>query len=155
MTEVKGRRDGVGRRVCVIVSQFNVMVTERLLEGALESLAEDGVSPADIDVLRVPGAWEIAPAASRAVGRGYDAIVALGAVVRGETAHFDYLCRTVTDGLSRLQERTGIPVGFGIITADNLSQALERSGGQVGNLGQQAARAALEMADLFRRLDDG
>lgn len=141
--------------MCIIVSQFNVLVTEQLLEGALESLTADGVAADDIDVLHVPGAWEIAPAAGRAVARGYDAIVALGCVVRGETAHFDYICRSVTDGLTRLQERHGVPIGFGVITAENLPQAMARAGGEVGNLGQQAARAALEMSDLYRRMDDG
>lgn len=152
MTEHEGRPNGAGRRICIVASRFNPMVTERLLDGARQTLLERGVAPEDLDVVRVPGAWEIAPAADRAARLEYDAIVALGCVVRGETAHFDYICRAVTDGLTRVQLVSGVPVGFGVLTAESIAQALERSGGAVGHAGARAAEAALEMCDLFARL---
>ena len=154
MGEFRGRPDGDGRRVCVIVSQFNGMVTERLLEGARDRLREAGVTDEDVDVLFVPGAWELAPVAARALDDDYDVVVALGCVVRGETPHFDYICEAVSRGLADLGLRHRTPIAFGVITAETLEQAFERAGGSVGNLGVQAATAALEMADLYRLLDE-
>ncbi|WP_419166379.1 6,7-dimethyl-8-ribityllumazine synthase [Candidatus Palauibacter sp.] len=145
--------DGVGRRVCVIVSRFNSAVTERLLEGAARTLVERGVAAEHLDTVFVPGAWELPFAAREAAVRGYDAIVALGCVIRGETAHFDHVSRGAADGLARVQLDTGVPVGFGVLTPDNLEQALARAGGELGNAGVDAARAALEMAALRRRLN--
>ena len=153
MTEFRGRPDGTGRRFCIVVSQFNVMVTERLLEGARAELAANGVGSDDVEVIFVPGAWEITPAVRLAARRGYAAILALGCVIRGETAHFDYICSSVTEGLTQLQLAQDIPIAFGLITAENLGQAFERAGGSVGNLGSQAALAALEMADLAAQLE--
>ena len=153
MGEYRGRHDGAGRAICLVVSQFNVMVTERLREGALEELRRHGVAPERVDVVYVPGAWELTGAARRVMRRQYDAVVVLGCIIRGETAHFDYLCRAVTDGLGRLQMEQDTPITFGVLTAENLPQALERSGGTVGNLGAQAALAALELCDLFDQLD--
>ena len=152
MTEFQGTPNGTGRRVCVIASRFNVMVTERLLEGALETLVESGVSPEAIDVVRVPGAWEVPVAAAAAAERGYHAMVAIGCVIRGETAHFDRVSRAAVDGLMRLQQATRIPIGLAILTPDNLTQALARAGGEVGHAGVQAAEAALEMAELLDSL---
>lgn len=155
MPEHEGEPNGTGRRVCIVASRFNLMVTDRLLDGAREALEEHGVAPGAIDVIRVPGAWEISAAAGRAADLGYDAIVAIGCLIRGETPHFDYLCRAVTDGLGRVQLRSGIPVGFGVLTTESLAQALERAGGSVGHAGRQAAEAALRMRDLFGRLPEG
>jgi 6,7-dimethyl-8-ribityllumazine synthase len=155
MTDFEGSPVGAGRRVCVVVSRFNVIVTERLVEGALARLVEAGVEATDIDVVRVPGAWELPHAARAAAGRGYDAIVALGCVIRGETRHFEHIGRAAVDGLARLRDETGIPIGLGILTPETLEQALARSGGAVGHAGVQAAEAALELADLRRRLSDG
>lgn len=155
MTEFQGRDGGRGRRVCVVASRFNLMVTERLLDGALAALAEKGVAEPDVDVVRVPGAWELPLAARYAAGRGYDAIVALGCVIRGGTPHFEYVCRAALDGLRQVQLSTGVPIGLGVLTTEDLPQALDRSGGDVGHAGIQAVEAALEMADLAQALRDG
>ena len=155
MAEHRGRPEGRGRRVCIVVSRFNLMVTERLLEGARAELARKGVAEEDVDVIHVPGAWEITAAARLAAERGYDAIVALGCVVRGETAHFEYICRSVTHGLTELALRGTPPIGFGVLTTDTVAQALDRSGGEVGDQGASAAAAALEMADLWARVAEG
>ena len=138
-----------------MTSRFNPMVTDRLLEGARDRLLEAGVDADHIDVISVPGAWELPLAARAAATRGYDAIVALGCVIRGETAHFDHIGRAAMDGLQRLQLESGVPVGLGILTPDSLEQALARAGGPVGHAGIQAAEAALEAADLLDRLGEG
>ena len=151
-TSFEGEADGAGRRVCVIVSRFNSAATERLLEGAVGALTALGVVEEDLDLVFVPGAWELPLAAREAAARGYDAIVALGCVIRGETAHFDHVSRGACEGLARVQMDTGIPVGMGVLTPDTLEQAMARSGGELGNAGREAARAALQMADLRVRL---
>lgn len=157
MTHYQGTVDGSGLRVCIVSSRFNLMVTDRLVDGARERLIEAGVDDASIDVVSVPGAWELPVAARRVATRGYDAIVAVGCVIRGETAHFDHISRAAMDGLARVQEETGIPVGLGILTPDTLEQALARAGGEVGHAGVQAAEAALELVSLGARLsaDEG
>lgn len=162
MTEYRGDPSGVGLRICVIVSRFNVMVTDKLLEGACQTLSENGVAEEDLDVVFVPGAWELPLAARRAcetgeqklgsmIGGSYHAIVALGCVIRGETAHFDMVSRNAIDGLARVQDEFGIPIGLGVLTPDNMEQAMARAGGSVGHAGVQAAEAALEMANLLRQ----
>lgn len=155
MTEYRGTSTGRGRRVCVVASRFNLMVTERLLDGALAALAERGVAESDVDVVRVPGAWELPVAAGLATARGYDAIVALGCIIRGETPHFDHVSRAALDGLRHVQATTGVPIGLGVLTTEDLPQALDRSGGDVGHAGVQAVEAALEMADLAQTLRNG
>lgn len=154
MSEFQGEPTGAGRRVCILVSRFNLLVTERLLEGARDTLLEHGVSEANLDVVYVPGAWELPMAAARVAERGYDAIVALGCVIKGETAHFEHVSRAATEGLGRVQLETGIPIALGVLTPGNMSQAMARAGGEVGHAGVQAAEAALEMADLRGRLSD-
>ncbi len=153
MTEYRGRPDGTGRRVCLVVSRFNQIVTSRLAEDARAELLRRGVPEDGIDLIHVPGAWELTSGVRRALGRGYDAIVALGCVVRGETPHFDYICRAVTDGLTALCRERDTPIAFGVLTVDAMGQAMARAGGEVGSQGASAAEAALEMADLFARLD--
>jgi 6,7-dimethyl-8-ribityllumazine synthase len=153
MADYHGQANGAGRRVCIVVSRFNAMVTDRLIEGAREELLRRGVADSDVDIVRVPGAWEIPLAAARAAQGSYDAILALGCVIRGETSHFEHISRTVTDALTQLQVRSGIPVALGILTTESLAQALARAGGEVGHLGIQAAESALEMCDLFSRMD--
>ncbi|HSH45333.1 MAG TPA: 6,7-dimethyl-8-ribityllumazine synthase [Longimicrobiales bacterium] len=155
MAEYEGVTDGAGRRVAVVVSRFNELITERLLEGALGCLRQEGVREDDVDVLRVPGAWEL-PAAAAAVLRrgGYDAIVALGCVIRGETPHFDYVAGEAARGLQELATTHAVPVAFGVLTTDDRDQALARAGGDRGNKGWEAALTALEMADLYRQLSD-
>lgn len=137
-------------RACVVASRFNREVTRRLETGARDALERDGVPADRVDVIRVPGAWELPFAVSRA-GARYDLVVAVGCVVRGETPHFDYICRAATDGLLRCQ-LDGIPVGFGLLTTETLDQGLARAGGEQGNKGAEAAEAALEMLGLKRSL---
>lgn len=147
MGVVQGEPDGTGRRFCLVVSRFNRIVTERLAEGARRTLERHGANSDDVDEVRVPGAWELPWAARRAARSGYDGLVALGCVIRGETPHFDYVCRGATDGLAALVAE-GVPVGFGLLTCDTHEQAMERAGGDAGNKGEEAALAALELVAL-------
>jgi 6,7-dimethyl-8-ribityllumazine synthase len=145
--------DAAGLRIAVVVSRFNHLVCAKLLEGCVARLEERGVRPDDVHVAWVPGAFEI-PLAARALAasRRYDAVVALGAVIRGATPHFDYVCRAVTDGVREVMRDTGVPVAFGVLTTDDLGQALARAGGEDGHKGDEAALAAVEMARLAPRL---
>jgi 6,7-dimethyl-8-ribityllumazine synthase len=146
--------DGHARRFAVVVSRFNESITQRLLEGALDALVRHGAAIDDVDVFWVPGAWELPAMARRALGTGrYDAIVALGAVIRGDTPHFDFVAGEASRGLAALGLEFEIPVSFGLLTCDTMAQAEARTGGDHGNKGWDAALAALEMADLFGRLD--
>jgi len=143
-------------RVAVVASRFNEAVTARLLEGALDALARSRGADERIEVIRVPGAWEIPMAAQALAATGrFDAIVALGCVVRGGTPHFDYVCAEATRGLTRVSLDHGIPVGLGVLTCDTMEQALERAGGKHGNKGAEAALSAVEMANLLRRVRRG
>jgi 6,7-dimethyl-8-ribityllumazine synthase len=136
------------------VSRYNEAVTERLLAGAEACLRERGVPPSAVDVVRVPGAWELPFAARVLAARGgYAAVVALGAVIRGETAHFDYVAGEASRGLMDVALRFGVPVGFGLLTCDTLAQALARSGGDAGNKGYEAVAAALDAAAAVPRAD--
>jgi 6,7-dimethyl-8-ribityllumazine synthase len=154
MAELSGTPRGEGRRVAVVASRFNESITRALVEGALDALVRHGTSFDDIDVLWVPGAWEL-PLAVRAAmaSERYDAVVALGAVIRGDTPHFDYVAGEASRGLADAAIEAEIPVGFGLLTCDNLEQAEARAGGVHGNKGWDAAVAALEMADLMQHLD--
>lgn len=154
MAEFAGKPTGAGRRVAVLASRFNESVTQPLVDGALDALTRHGVAFDDIDVVWVPGAWEL-PAAARVLlaSERYDALVALGAVIRGETPHFDYVAGEAARGLARASAEFDVPVGFGLLTCDTMAQAEARAGGAHGNKGWDAALAALEMADLFDRLD--
>jgi len=151
--EFRGSLDGAGRRFALIVSRFNEVVTEELLAGALSTLIEQGVAPSDIEVVRVPGAWELPAAASRVARRGgLDGIVALGCVIRGETPHFDFVAGEAARGLAALTRDFHIPVSFGVLTTETLEQALVRAGSGGPNRGADAALCALEMANLYRVL---
>lgn len=154
MAELSGTPRGKGRRIAVVASRFNESITRALLEGALDALVRHGASFDDIDVIWVPGAWEL-PLAVRAAmaSERYDAIVALGAVIRGDTPHFEYVAGEASRGLADAAIEAEIPVGFGLLTCDNLEQAEARAGGVHGNKGWDAAVAALEMADLMQLLD--
>jgi 6,7-dimethyl-8-ribityllumazine synthase len=147
------RRDGSGLRIGIVVARFNHLISARLLEAAAEELAQAGTRPEDVHVAWVPGAFEI-PLAARAMAQSgrYHALVTLGAVIRGGTPHFDYVCRGVTDGLQDVMQSTGVPVAFGVLTTDDVDQALARAGGAEGNKGVEAAQAALEMAQLCAAL---
>jgi 6,7-dimethyl-8-ribityllumazine synthase len=151
---VEGVRDGAGLRVAIVVSRFNPSIGERLLAGALEALERHGVRPGDVTVARVPGAFELPLVAGRlAAAGGHDAVVCLGAVIRGETPHFDFVAGEAARGISRASGASGVPVLFGVLTTDTLRQALDRSGGRLGNRGADAALGAIEMATLLRVLD--
>ncbi len=153
MSEIRGALDGAGRRFAVVVSRYNELVTERLLNGARACLLQHGVAEGDVDVIYVPGAWELPGAALLAAhGGGYAGIVALGCVIRGETPHFDYVAGEASRGLAGVTMETGVPVGFGLLTTEDPDQALARAGGKKGNKGWEAALSVLEMADLFAKL---
>jgi 6,7-dimethyl-8-ribityllumazine synthase len=154
MAELTGSPRGAGRRVAVVASRFNEEVTRKLVEGALDGLVTHGVAFEDIDVLWVPGAWELPTAARRAFETArYDLLVAVGAVIRGETPHFDYVAGESSRGLAQVSSDAELPIGFGLLTCDTLEQAMARAGGPHGNKGWDAAVAALETADLLDRLE--
>jgi len=149
----EGRLWGEGLSIAVVVARFNELVTRALLSGAEDGLARHGVEPEGVDVAWVPGSFEIPVAARKLAESGrYQAVVCLGAVIRGETPHFDQVANQASSGIARVALDTGVPVIFGIITADTLEQALERAGGKMGNKGYDAAVAAIEMANLMRGL---
>ncbi len=154
MAELSGTPRGQGRRVVVVASRFNEPITRALVDGALDALVRHGTAFEDIDVFWVPGAWEL-PLAVRAAmaSERYDAVVAVGAVIRGDTPHFDYVAGEASRGLADATIESEIPLGFGLLTCDTIQQAEERAGGAHGNKGWDAAVAALEMADLMQHLD--
>ncbi|HKY98745.1 MAG TPA: 6,7-dimethyl-8-ribityllumazine synthase [Gemmatimonadaceae bacterium] len=154
MAEFTGNPAGAGRRVAVIASRFNETVTRALVDGALDALVRHGAAFDDIDVMWVPGAWELPLAVRRAMAtERYDVFVALGAVIRGDTPHFDYVAGEASRGLADASRDAEVPLGFGLLTCDTMEQAMERCGGAHGNKGWDAAVAALEMADLLDQLD--
>ncbi|MGH2717530.1 MAG: 6,7-dimethyl-8-ribityllumazine synthase [Actinomycetota bacterium] len=157
MKRLQGSRDGSGLRVGVIVSRFNEAVTEALLSGALEALAEVGVPDTRITVVSVPGAFELPGAAGTMAASGaVDALICLGAVIRGDTEHFTFVAAAAQEGILRVTLDTGVPVSFGVLTTEDVEQAEERSGGPggdgAGNKGYEVALDAVEMANLYRLL---
>jgi 6,7-dimethyl-8-ribityllumazine synthase len=154
MAEFSGTPTGQGRRIAVLASRFNDAITTRLADGAMDALVRHGVAAADIDLVWVPGAWELPLAARRLMAtERYDAVVALGAVIRGDTPHFDYVAGEASRGLSAASADYEVPLGFGLLTCDTMEQAEARAGGGHGNKGWDAALAALEMIELLDRLD--
>jgi 6,7-dimethyl-8-ribityllumazine synthase len=154
MAEFSGTPTGAQRRFAIVASRFNHQIVDRLVDGALDALVRHGVVVADIDVVWVPGAWELPIAARRLLAsERYNALVAVGAVIRGDTPHFDYVAGEASRGLASASVDYETPIGFGLLTCDNDAQARARAGGGHGNKGWDAAVAALEMADLFDRLD--
>ncbi len=145
-----------GLRFAVVVSRFNDFVGHRLKEGALDTLLRSGASEEDIDVVMVPGSFEI-PLVARTLAKTgrYDALICVGVIIRGDTPHFDYVCAEVSKGIARVSMEEGVPVAFGIVTADTLEQAMERAGAKAGNKGRDAALSAIEMANLLKGLGDG
>jgi len=140
-------------RFVLVAARFNGFVVEPLMAGARDVLLRHGVKDGAIDLVRVPGAWEIAPVAGRLAASGkYVAVIALGAVIRGATPHFDFVAGECAKGLARVTQESGVPVAFGVLTTDSIEQAIERSGTKAGNKGADAAMAALEMASLYRKL---
>ncbi len=153
---IEGNLSAEGRSFAIVAARFNDFVVKALLEGALDAIRRHGGDSAAVDVAWVPGSYEI-PVAARelAISGRYDAVVCLGAVIRGATAHFDYVAGGVASGISTVALETGIPVIFGVITTETIEQAIERSGTKMGNKGFEAAASAIEMADLMPRLREG
>ena len=153
MKTTEGKLNAKGLKFAVVVSRFNELISNRLLDGAIDSLKRHDADDKDVEVAWVPGAFEIPLIAQKlAESKKFDAIVALGAVIRGDTPHFDYVAAEATKGIAQASLKTGIPVALGIITADNVDQAVERAGSKSGNKGFQAATSAIEMASLLKNL---
>lgn len=153
MPTFEGDRRAAGLRFAIVVARFNDFVTTRLLAGAREAFAEAGVAADDLDIVWVPGAFEVAAAAEHvAVARGVAAVVCLGCVIRGGTPHFDYICSAAAHGVTDAAGRTGVPMAFGILTTDSVEQAVERAAAGPSNKGYEAGLAALEMATVLRAL---
>ena len=149
---LEGDLQGQGLKVAIVASRFNGFITDRLIEGAVDGLRRHGVEEKDITLVKVPGSFEL-PLAVRRVSAGkVDAVVALGALIRGGTPHFDYLSAEVTKGIAQAMLETGVPVAFGVLTTDNVEQAIERAGTKAGNKGFEAALSAIEMAKLLKRM---
>ncbi len=150
---IEGKLNAEGLKFGIVVSRFNDFVCERLLAGALDVLVRNGAKEGDIEVLRVPGAFEIPQVARKmAIAKKYDAVICLGAVIRGATPHFDYIAAEVSKGVAMIGLESEIPVSFGVLTTDNLEQAIERAGSKAGNKGWDAALSAIEMANLYKEM---
>ena len=153
MKILEGNMIATGLKMAIVLSRFNSLIGDRLLEGALDTLKRHGVSDEDITLARVPGAFEIPLAASALAKSGrYEAVICLGAVIRGATAHFDYVAGPMASGLASIAVETGVPVLFGVLTTDTIEQAVERAGTKAGNKGADVAAAAIEMANLLKTL---
>ena len=150
---IEGGLDARGLKLAIVVARFNSFITDRLLAGASDALSRSGCNLDEVEIVRVPGSWELPVAAKTlALQHRHDAIIALGAVVRGETPHFDYVAGHAASGLAQVQLESGIPVAFGVLTTNTMEQAIDRAGGKSGNKGFDAAMTAIEMAHLIRRL---
>ncbi len=153
MTIFEGRLDGKTMRIGIVCSRFNEFIVTALLDGAKRGLSECGVSDTDVDIAWVPGAFEIPIAAkAMATSGNYDALIALGAVIRGDTAHFEYVAGPCVESIAAIQVETGMPIGTAVLTTENVQQAVERSGPGVGNKGQEAAVGAIEMANVLKAI---
>jgi len=149
----EGQLSASGLRFAIVVSRFNSFITERLLAGAMDALKRAGADEDSIDLIKVPGSWEVPLAATEAARRQrYDAVICLSAVIRGETPHFDYVAGEAAKGIAQVSLNTGIPVAFGVLTTNTLEQAIDRAGAKGGNKGFDAAMTAIEMANLMRTL---
>ena len=149
MREYSAELTSEGKKYAVVVARFNHFITDRLVEGCLDTLKRHGVKDEEIEIIRVPGAFEIPLAAQKASKKDYDAIITLGAVIRGDTPHFDYVCAEVSKGVANVSLNTEKPVIFGVITTDTIDQAIQRAGVKSGNKGSDAALSAIEMANLI------
>jgi 6,7-dimethyl-8-ribityllumazine synthase len=156
LIEHHGQIRGEGKRFGIVISRFNDLITRQLLAGARDCLRQHGVADDAIEVVWVPGAWEIpGPCRMLAEAGSYDAVIALGCVIRGSTPHFDYVAGTAANGLAAIGVNSRIPIVFGVLTTDTIEQAIERAGTKAGNKGWDAAMVAMEMSDLYTRLGDG
>lgn len=152
---IEGKYNGEGLCIGIVASRFNELITNKLVGGALDTLKRHGVEDDDIDIAWVPGAFEIPLVAKRMAASGrYDAVICLGAVIRGATTHYDYVCAEVSKGIAQVSMNTDVPVLFGVLTTENIEQAIERAGTKAGNKGSDCAMAALEMAGLMEEFDD-
>jgi 6,7-dimethyl-8-ribityllumazine synthase len=150
---IEGALNGAGLRVGIVVSRFNQFITERLLDGALDGLKRHGVDENRVDVLWVPGSFEIPLGAKKLAESGrHDGLICLGAVIRGGTPHFDYVAGEVSKGISNVMMQSGLPVAFGVLTTDTLEQAIERAGSKMGNKGFEAAATVIEMINLVKQI---
>jgi 6,7-dimethyl-8-ribityllumazine synthase len=150
---IEGNLNASGLKFAILVARFNNFITDRLLAGAEDALKRSGAKPEDVEIVKVPGSWELPVAAKTLAGlKRHDAIVALGAVIRGDTPHFDHVANQAASGLAAVQLESGIPVAFGVLTTNTVEQAIDRAGGKSGNKGYDAALTAIEMAELMRRL---
>jgi len=150
---IEGQLSAAGLRIAIIVSRFNSFITERLLAGALDALARTGAETDSIEVIKVPGSWEVPFTAGEvAKQKRHDAIICLSCVIRGETPHFDYVAGEAAKGIAQVAVQTGVPVAFGVLTTNTLEQAIDRAGAKGGNKGFDAAMTAVEMANLLRKL---
>lgn len=150
---IEGNLKADGKKFAIVISRFNSFISEKLLEGALDSLLRSGATDKDIDVARVPGAFEIPLVTKKMASSGkYDAVICLGAVIRGATPHFDVVVNEVSKGAAHVGLESGVPVLFGVLTTDSIEQAIERSGTKAGNKGAEVAVAAIEMANLVAKL---
>ena len=153
---IEGRLDAKGLKFAILVSRFNNFITERLLGGALDALERTGCEPGDIEIVKVPGSWEMpVVAAELARQKRHNGIICLGAVIRGETPHFDYVAGESAKGLGQVAMQTGVPIAFGVLTTNTLEQAIDRAGAKGGNKGFDAAMSAIEMARLMADLRPG
>jgi 6,7-dimethyl-8-ribityllumazine synthase len=151
---LQGRISAEGFRFAIIVSRFNDFISSKLVEGAMDALIRHGVDEEKVSLVRVPGSFEIPATAKRLAKSGnYDAIICLGAVIRGDTPHFDYIAAEVSKGIANVSLESNIPLTFGVLTTDNLEQAIERAGSKAGNKGWDAAISAMEMVNLFKELE--
>lgn len=148
----EGMLIGKDQKIGIVISRFNEFITNKLLTGCLDALTRHEVNPDNVDITWVPGAFELPLTAQKMTGKGYDAVICLGAVIRGATPHFDYVASEVAKGVAQVGLNTGVPVVFGVITADTIEQAIERAGTKAGNKGVDAAVTAIEMINLFKAL---
>lgn len=154
MRVLEGKVVAQGIRVGIVAARFNEFITSKLVGGALDGLKRHDVKEEDIDVAWVPGAFEIPPIASKmAKSKKYDAVICVGAVIRGSTSHYDYVCSEVSKGIANVSLNSDIPVMFGVLTTDNIEQAIERAGSKAGNKGYECATGAIEMVNLIRALE--
>ncbi|MBR1776172.1 6,7-dimethyl-8-ribityllumazine synthase [bacterium] len=153
MSIIEGLLTVTNEKFCIVVSRFNEFISAKLLSGAIDELKRHGVDDSNIDVVWCPGAFEIPLIAKKCAKTGkYNAIIALGAVIKGSTSHYDYVCAEVSKGIAAVGLETGIPVIFGVITTENIEQAIERAGTKAGNKGSDAAKSAIEMANLIQQV---
>jgi 6,7-dimethyl-8-ribityllumazine synthase len=156
MPTIEGALSAAGLRFAIVASRFNGLIVESLVAGAVDAIARTGGNGDDITIVRCPGAWELPQVVRRVVARGgVDAVIALGAVIRGATPHFDYVAGEAAKGIAGVAAATDIPISFGVLTTDTIEQALERAGTKAGNKGYDAAMAAIELANLFKALSGG